>query len=51
VKRRAFIGICAAGAATGIDPALAAALSPRFYSRAAAGRQIAATIARGVIVS
>ncbi len=34
MKRRAFLGICAAGAAVGINPALAATLRPRFYARA-----------------
>lgn len=33
MKRRDFIGICAAGAAAGINPALAATLRPRFHSR------------------
>ena len=33
MKRRDFIGICAAGSAVGFNPALAADLRPRFYSR------------------
>jgi len=33
VKRRVFLGICAAGAAVGINPAQAATLKPRFYAR------------------
>ena len=33
MKRREFIRYCAAGAAAGINPALAASLRPRFYSR------------------
>lgn len=32
MKRRDFIGICAAGAAAGINPALAATRRPRFHS-------------------
>ena len=34
MDRRNFIGVCAAGAALGIDPARAANLRPRFYARA-----------------
>ncbi len=34
MKRRDFISVCAAGAALGINPALAAGLRPRFYARA-----------------
>ena len=33
MKRRDFIRICAAGAAVGVKPALAANLKPRFYTR------------------
>ncbi len=33
MKRRDFIGICAAGAAVHLNPALAATLKPRFYAR------------------
>ncbi len=33
MQRREFIGICAAGAALGINPAQAASLRPRFYTR------------------